>query len=668
MKYISNIRITVILLVASLFASGFLGFCEKNVTPCSVKIDNLINGTVFSPDTGNVTIKGTVASGSDGKIPLLPVSLKANGSAVVFNKMTGKFEYTVTPDLKQLYQTIVFELSDSRSNKSYAKSVFAIGNSAEPGARSVVESAYKAKVILPAGSFAAYKQQKINELTKTPVMIEDFVNTWKKDRVYGMNDVEYGSKNSASPYPAGIFPKKYTDPKDNELYLKIGGDNTQPHPYPGFFNIGKVKLFEPVQLQNGSIQAKGIDIDAESWVGRKNDLKIPLNLGFMAFGKYHEDKGRRAVFMWAEKVQIRGDVNVTLSIDAANNVSAKIIFNSYDIVFSGNKGMKINEDWDDKDFGTWKDRFVPFIMDTIKPWLIETLSMDIPLTKLDDSILAKDLGLPHIANFVPLMANSDMLVANWNTNEPQFSINENQYNIILDMGISSKNGENSPNIVPGLAKFYYTELEDVDLSAVGEENLVLALNDEIINNIFFVDMQVGHLKDLLASDELENSMKTLGIPDYTARIDIDVPPIVDFRAPENDDANNPKTSGRGILIARDIRVEIFKNNESVAVASIDLDAPLVFSADSSKFLHADIYAENTKSSIIFLSEKIGKPAIMVELKKELIKEAIRIIGNTAQSNIDFNMPALSIFSKTPTVEIKGYALAGNAQIIRLLVK
>ena len=96
-------------LVAFVFATGFLGFCQKNYSPCTIQFTTPGNGQVFSPGTEMVEVTGIVKEGS-----AKPASLYVGKTKVTMTAATGAFSYKWLVPQDKVMSTCTFLIVDQK--------------------------------------------------------------------------------------------------------------------------------------------------------------------------------------------------------------------------------------------------------------------------------------------------------------------------------------------------------------------------------------------------------------------------------------------------------------------------------------------------------------------------------------------------------------------------
>ncbi len=617
-------------LLAFLFASGFLGFCVgSNYKPCTIQFTSPPNGTILAPGTTEVLIKGVIVNG-DSK----PLSLTNNGKTVAFNKTTGEFQYMLKLDQGSIYTTTTFQVTDKKFILNKERISYALGYSAEPGATGVVDNAVRIMLT-------------DDLLGKAVDAAASFMNTWKNDLIYGWDNGLYGSHNPESPFAgtAPLLPLQTNVSDGWNGYIRIdpamGGDDK------GYINVGKIAIDSDIKADR-TISTQ-MSITPESWVnpygGSAKALFVQGHYRTYPLGI----ETRIHFNLKADSVNI-SNAKLKLSVNSSNKIVATIDLS----------GSSVNLGNPEIEFGflsipSW---FVNFVLNIVKSDILSKLVVDTELVDIN-SLAGNIMGIN---------------INGWPMDQTNlYSATEND--ITLDLGLGSTLADPSAEVqIPGLNMFYSTPSDELPLLQVtDDENLVMAINDDLINNIIFNALQAGLLKDLDISDEFKDAVRNIMPRDnIKCMITVTTPPIVDLSGNYSDTLG---ISDVGRVIVRNVILELY--NASIiapkypcvlrASADLDLVLKLVTGSDG-KTIQGTIDVENSKpAGLTFLYTNSTTSAILPTIQDKIGKEITAQLKGAIEKMLNFSIPAIPVYGQTIELELKGTELVHNSIIVRLKV-
>ncbi|HEY9162084.1 MAG TPA: hypothetical protein VIS94_13490 [Desulfomonilia bacterium] len=623
-----NLFYLLAVLLAFVFSSGFLGFCVgSNYKPCTIEFTSPPNGTILAPGTTDVVIKGIVKSG-DSK----PLSLTNNGKTVAFDKTTGKFQYTLKLDQNSIYTTTTFQVTDSKYIVNKERISYAIGYSAQPGASGVVDNALRLMLT----------EDLLGQVVDAAA---SFMNTWKNDLVYGWNNGLYGSLDPASPF-AGITPilPIQTNVSDGmNGYIRI--DPQMSGNDKGYINIGNISIDSDIKADR-TISTQ-MSITPEAWVnpngGRAKALFVQGHYRTYPLGI----ETRIHFNLKADSVNI-SNAKLKLSVNSKNKIVATIDL-SHASVSLGNPEIEFGI----LSIPSW---FVSFIIDIVKSDILSKLVVDTELIDIN-SLAGNILGIN---------------INGWPMDKTNlYSATEND--ITMDLGLGSTLADPSAEVqIPGLNMFYSTPFDQLPpLQIAGNENLIMAINDDLINNIVFNALQAGLLKDLDISEEFKALVKSIMPRDnIECYVTITTPPIVDFSGNYSDTLG---ITDVGRIIVRNVILEL--HNVSIIApkypcvlrvsADLDLVLKLILGPDG-KTIRGTIDTDNSEAAVLtFLYTNSTTSAILPTIKDKIGKEITSQLKGAIEKMLNFSIPAIPVYGQSIGLELKGTELAQNSIIVKV---
>ena len=622
----SGIRYAVASLVLFLFASGFLGFCVgPDYKPCSIQFTNPVNGTVLAPGTATVVINGKVVAGD--KAPSVLVVLNSKGgivSSVPFNKTTGEFTYTAPLNVKH-YTTVTFEVKDANLIANKERISIAVGDSSEPGAAGIVDNA--ARLMLNE-----------NFMNQVAVIGAEFINNWKYDLIYGWDSTQYGSHNASSPF-AGMTPLL-------PIYYELGSGLGQLEINPartdsdskGYANLGAVSI--GIDIKPGGVISANLFINQAAGVkpnGGSKAIYVQGRHNAWLLGNPH-------FMLMADGVNVT-NAKLKLSINSENKIVASLDLNNADVSFSN-----LYAEYGIFEFPDW---LLDWIIGLVKDQILGMLALNIPIVD------ANNIVLPPIAG---------IQAGGWPMNTSTiFTSTEND--LTVDLGVSAELANGVTPLVPGLTKFYATPGDPLpNLTIIGDENLQLALTDDIVNNLAFVAIQAGLVNDIDVSVDFKTQLGKLSPKTLLATASLDTPPIIDFSGMPLDGTLAINDFGR--VIIRNLNIDIsFKTllpPYPIAMRlSADVDAALQLDiSDDGKHITGGIDITQSDANITICYDNLGNAAFAPVIGKAI---ANAVINEALKRMLNIEVPSLPLYGSTVNIALLGSELKSNSLVAKLKI-
>ena len=302
----------------------------------------------------------------------------------------------------------------------------------------------------------------------------------------------------------------------------------------------------------------------------------------------------------------------------------------------------------------------------IPSWLT-TLLIDIVDDFLGD--LLGDLELP-VLNINDLTTELEGIqVAAWLMNtETIFTSTESTMSI--DLGLNARTLD---PIFPALTCFYSTPGDVLPvLAPSGEENLMVAINDDMINEVAFALVQVGFIQNLDVSSAIADSLGELG-SGLKAYVTLSTPPVADFSGqplPTDSFADIITDFGRFVIpnLVIEIKTPLLFGWTYSARISVDVNAALKLKlSDDGRRIQAQMDASQTNTSITVLYDNTTNAALLPEIGRDV---ANVVVGLVIESLIDIKIPLTDLEGAELGIALMGTELVGNENtlVAKLLIE
>jgi len=610
-----NIHYLLAGLVGFLFASGFLGFCVgPDYKPCSIEFKSPVNGTVFEPGTSSVLIKGLVKKGDSEA-----TKLEVNGAAIAFDKATGAFQYRLLLDNANIYTTATFTVTDKKYITYKERVSYAIGYSAEPGSAGVVDNAIRFMLTE-------------NLLNQTVSAATSFMNTWKNDLIYGWDSPTYGSHNPESLFAgmAPLLPIKMDVPDGMNGYIEInhlmsGNDK-------GYINIGKIGINADIKPDRNILAS--LSVSPEGWVDPNGGSSKAL----FVQGHYR-----------TYPLGIETRIHFTVTAKGINASNAKL-------KLSANENNKIVASVDLSSASmSLVDPKIEFGFLSVPGWLT-----DIIIDLLKSEILSKLVVDTELVDMNSLTGEiSGMTISGW----PMIPANlytATESDITMDLGLGAVIDPAYPVLIPGLTKFFSTPGDSLPaLQISGDENVMMAINDDLINLIAFNATQLGLIKDMDISDAMKDMLKDLMPRDnIKAKLSLTTPPIIDL---SGNNSGTLATYDVGRVVVRNVIMElenaslIAPKYPCVLKVSGDLDAVFKLNVGpDGKSIQGTIDLDNSKpAQLVFLYTNSTTSALLPSMKDQIGAELTKQLKGLLENMLKFSIPAIPVYGQNVDIMLNG---------------
>ena len=605
-------------LVAFVFATGFLGFCQKNYAPCTLEFTSPGNGQVFSPGTEMVEVTGIVKEGS-----AKPAALFVGNTKLPMNAATSAFSYKWLVPQDKVMSTCTFLIVDQKGISTKERITVILGNSIDPTAASPVTDN---------GARLLLTQSVLNVVTDAAA---DIINKYKNDPIYGWNYNEpisglKGSGDSNSPFKSLLaepFLHDATKFKENWAgVLELNPERDKGGYKQGMFNIGDVSF--KIDSNVGSELSCSLQITPSSAVVPKwyHDYKNNPNLAKALWiqGVYYNDVFDTHVYFNAGQVDIK-NVKIKLIRDNTGMLNAHIDL--------GNATFKI--EGIDYYLGSlvWSlpDDAFNFVIGQVQKLYLNKLTGDkaiiVPLTNID--------------KFETQFNNMDIAV--WLMNPNVFSGDDQ--GLTIDLGIGTKLSDGYFPLYP-LATGFFTSGPSVlpELTVQGDENIKIAINDNVVNNAAFVAIQGGLLAEGMdVTERFRAEIIKQGLTpgkNFKATVKLVTPPVIDFTQSSVQVFGEPVTRPAALYIHNlifemtnilDVKYQTYLKMSWDG----DLGIKLTLSEDGTR-IKGSIEDSTSDSSITICYENVGNVAFYPVLGKEIANG----LFNSVLGVIDFEIPVI----------------------------
>jgi len=601
-------------IVAFIFTSGFLGFCVgPDYEPASIEITSPADGTVFAPGTPSVLISGKVIAG-DSDINMF----KAQNKQIYYNTLTGDFEYEFSLDPSKIYSSCTFEVVDKNLISNMERVSYALGESLDVGAEGVVDDA--------AGMLLTDDLMDVVEYVGA-----GFMNEWKNDLVYGWDaggDPNYSSHDPASPF-AGATPLL---PFEIEVDLSPLGNTTilidhafwesfQGDDHQGFVNLGDINL--SIDIQSGNVIDVSVVIAPEDWVNPYGGSAKALFVQGHHWCWWLDDPHFR---LTADSVSISG-AELRLSVDQDNMIVASIDMSSADLELTG-----VTAEYGIIDFPSW---LMDLIIDLVKDDLLVSLAFDIPLMSVDD--LAGDI--------------EGIVLEGWPMNTVTIFTSTDD-DLTIDIGLSAQCAN---PVFPELESFYATPGGTLPaLSVTGDENVIMAISDDMVNELAFALLQKGLLQNLDVTEQFQEELGQLA-SNLIAKVTLNAPPVADF-------------SQTTRVVIPNIIIDLYNGAQSppypyAARLSVDTDAVLeILLSQDGKRINASLNQSQSESSITFLYTNLTNSGLLGTIGANI---ANQIVAGVVEDMIDIEIPLVEFYGESLGVYMEGFETQDNCIVARV---
>ncbi|MBN1636291.1 MAG: hypothetical protein JW920_07240 [Deltaproteobacteria bacterium] len=595
-------------IVAFIFTSGFLGFCVgPDYVPASIEITSPADGTVFAPGTPSVLISGKVIAG-DSDINMF----KAQNKQIYYNTLTGDFEYEFSLDPTKIYSSCTFEVIDKNLISNMERVSYALGQSSEVGAEGVIDDAISMLLSDDLMDVVEY-------------VGADFMNEWKNDLVYGWDCDYMGSGNSESPF-AGmtpLLPLEITEIEvgdsiiiDHDFYESFPGDDHQ-----GFVNLGDINL--SIEIQSGNVIDVSVVVAPEDWVNPYGGSAKALFVQGHHWCWWLDDPHFR---LTADSVSISG-AELRLTVNQDNMIVASIDMSSADLELTG-----VTAEYGILGFEPW---LMALIIDLVKDDLLASLAFDIPLMSVDD--LAGEI--------------EGIVLEGWPMN-PVTIFTSNDDDLTIDIGLSAQCAN---PVFPELESFYATPDDTLPvLSITGDENVIMAISDDIVNELAFTLIQKGLLQDLDVTEQFQEELGQLA-QNLIVKVTLSSPPVADF-------------SHTTRIVVPNIIIDLYNGSQNppypyAARLSVDTDAVLeILLSQDGRRINATLDQSQSESSITFLYTNLTNSGLLGTIGANI---ANQIVAGVIEDMIDIEIPLVEFYGESLGVYLEGFETQDNCIVTRV---
>ncbi len=591
---------------------------------CSIVFTSPANGAVLQPGTTTVIIRGYIKNGNKSA-----KSLTADGVAIPFDAETGAFSYTYAIPSGAIYATSTAMVTDKDNDTCKKRLSFCVGQSLKAGDRDVVSNA--ARLILT----EAY----MDELEK---IIPAYVNKWKNDMIYGSTHAVYGSHDANSPFAGEPALLPMTIP------IGLGSlviDNTRTNKSQGFLNIGPIAMALDIQPDNTILT--DITISPASGINPRSgsaDAAI-----FIEGSHQYYLLGNPYFAFYASGIDITG-AKLSLSLDAATNqIVATLDTTGATIAFTGANyeyGLAYIPDW----LGA---EITDLLADTLKAVI------DVPIMKASSLAITAD-GIT--AGVWPMNAGS-LFVSTGSS-------------LTMDLGSYAVLDDPASALIGGLASFYATPGDALPTMAMTDaENINLAVTDDIMNNLAFITVQSGFIKDVNVTAEVKEELvadlgkdlaEVLTPSNLVVITTLETPPIFDFSGSA---AGAGPAYPAGRIIVRNLLIDIsydaIDGSSHFMKLSADVDGPLTLALDGNGYLTGHVNATGSACSIMTLYNSDISAELVPDLTGPLANAAI---NRVLQRMIKIEPPrSIDLYGMTVGYSLVGTEISDNCLIIKGLM-
>jgi hypothetical protein len=605
-------------------SSGFLGMCVgTDYKPATIKITSPAKGMVFEAGTPAIIITGKVTAG-DSEIQ----TLKAQGKVIAFNKTTGLFSYELKMNQAEIFTTCEFTVIDKKGIANIERASYSLGQASEPGAVGVIDNAMR----------LVLTDSLLDQVEK---FASNFMNTWKNDLIYGWDNATYGSLNPESPFASmsPIIPTARI-PFDDGMngWIQLSQAYSEPQD-KGYINLGKISISTDI-LPTNQIAA-GILITPESWVNpRGGSAKALFVQGH--YRTYPLGIETRIHFTVYTNLVNVSNVKLGLGVNSNNKIVAKLDLSRANIDL-GNPTIE---------FGKieLEDELINFILDIVKNTVLKKLAIEMELVGVND--ISFDLLGLNISGW-PMMST--------------IFTTPTADQMVIDLGLSAKLAEDTIPLVQDLTVFY-TTLPNTQpaITMTSNENIAMAISDDLMNEASFDLIQLGLLKNLDLTSSVKDLLgKLVSGKTIIAKATLLTPPIFDFSGTE---VLPDGITQVGRVIVKDLYFELYYKGTVLPYpyaarmcVDVDLDLQLKLSEDG-KHVQALLNVPNSSFTINYLYTNLTNSALLPEIGGKL---TVKVLDMLLQKLVNFDIPTIDLFGQSIAIGISDTELINNCLVAKL---
>jgi hypothetical protein len=591
-----------------LFSIILTGCPKPDYVPCSIQVISPIRGSVLSSDTGPVTITGRVIKGNSD-----PWILNVDNKKVVFDQATGNFTYSFQPNTSSIFNTVVFSIIDKKLVSNIERVSFPVGQSMKVGDPGAVDDALR-----------VHMDQDLLDLAMGAV--GDVLNSVTGPLVYG--PVE-GNELLAM---LGITAPLLESPMEISLNpfgrLVIDKDELNPR-WNGQINIGNISIVPDIVAGNKLMASVIISPTDGVDPGRPAAIYVQ---------GYHWNLVQTNHFALSIKQLTVNNAEISLYMNEDGTIGAKLDLTKGNIVI----GL-ITTDYGYLEMPNYL--LTALINLVIKQYLMESLSISFDLMNVSDlnlNLLDINLGI-------------------WPMNSSILTTTDDDLN--LDLGISAVYAGLTP-AVPGLDTFLATPGDVLPaLDKVEDENIMIAVSDDMMNQTMVALIQTGMLSNL----NLDDLISSLTSQPAQMTVSLLTPPVMDLSG-KKPAIFTDKITSLGCVLVRDLLVEVRLKAGIMPLVlrlNIDADAYLMLKIKETGNIGVTIDPLRTNFNIKIL--------YLNGLNTSLMQGFGRLIFNAVlppllDSMLDIAPPAIDLMGKNISIQVVGTEakdnfLVGRAKIV-----
>ena len=591
-----------------LFSLVLTGCPKLNYVPCSIQITSPVRGSVLSPDTGPVTITGRVVKGDSD-----PWILSVNRKRIVFDQANGDFTYSFQPNTSSIFNTIVFTVTDKKLVANIERVSFPVGQSMKVGDPGVVDNALR-----------VHMDQDLLDLAMAQV--GDVLNSVIKPLVYG--PVEDNELLAMLGVTAPLLENPIVISLNPFGALHIDKNELNPR-WNGQINIGNISIIPDIVVGNKIMASVLIS---------PTDGVDPDRPAAIYIQGYHWNLVQTNHFALSIKELKVENAEISLYMNEDGTIGAKLDLTKGNIVI----GL-ITTDYGYLEMPNYL--LTALINVVIKQFVMKSLSINFDLMKVSDlnlNLLDINMGIwPMYPSILTTTADD----------------------LNLDLGISAVYAGLTP-AVPGLDTFYATP-GDVPpaLDKVEDENIMLAVSDDMMNQTMVALIQTGMLNNL----NLDDLISSLTPEPAQMRVSLLTPPVMDLSG-KKPAVFADKITSLGCVLVRDLLVEVRLKAGIMPLVlrlNIDADAYLMLKIKETGNIGVTIdpLKTNFNIKILYLN---GLNTTLVPGFGRLIFNAI--LPPLLDSILDIAPPAIDLIGKNISIQVVGTEakdnfLVGRAKIV-----
>jgi len=508
---------------------------------------------------------------------------------------------------------------------------YALGQSSEPGALGVIDNAIRVSMT-------------DSLLDQVELFAGRFMNTWKNDLIYGWDNALYGSHNPDSPFATmtPIIPTariSVPDGMNGWIQLSQAFSASQDK---GYANLGNIVISTDIQSNNQI--AAGINIQREAWVnptgGSSKAIFVQGHYRTYPLGietKIH-------FTFKAEGVNI-SNVKMGLGVNSSNKITAKLDLRNANINFVEPKlefGIITIEDW-----------LMDWIIDLIKDVVLSSLTMDMELISIND-LAFETAGLN---------------LSGWPMTSSIFTTpNDNE--MVIDLGLSAKLADTTVPAVPALTKFYSTlPNTPPQITMTSNENIALAISDDLMNEAAFDVIQLGILNGLDLSSTVKELLGKLSDgKTIIAKATLKTPPIFDFSGRDYQVLAGGVVNDVGRFIIKDLYLDLYYKGAvfpypyaARMCVDVDLDLKLKISEDGTH-IQALLDVPQSSFKINMLYTNVTNAAFLPEIGGKL---TVKVLDMLLQKLVDFDIPTIDLYGSGIQASIMSTELVNDCLVAKV---